>query len=74
MKFKDIVVDYSSVNCTVDSLVETAELICEIKRETEADSMDIQLCNLKECGKDIQAAKFYFKHDFGRYCSIVSDK
>jgi hypothetical protein len=73
MKFKDIVVDYSSVNCTVDSLVETAELICKIKRETEADPMNIQLWNLKECDS-IEDAKYFFSHDFGRYCSIVGDK
>ena len=32
MKFRDIIVDYSSPDCTVDFLIKTAEFISEIKK------------------------------------------
>jgi hypothetical protein len=70
MKFRDIIVDYSSPDCNVDFLVKTAERISEIKKETGADPMLIQLEHLKSLGKDIEAVKWFFNHDFGAYCSL----
>jgi hypothetical protein len=70
MKFKEIVVDLSSPECDSDFIIRTAEKITEIRKETGGKSLEVQLDHLRGLQEDMEALRWFFVHDFGKYCSI----
>ena len=79
MKLKDIVVDYTSQDCTIDYLMKKSYQIASILKESGSkvpvndiipffESMAKDESMTKE--KNLSSLKFYFEHDFGYYVTI----